>query len=381
MITFVDRLATKPILTRENIFSLKKYIEFKYPHHGEKHKAQILAKSIRQVIDHELKGFEVHHQEELRTRLLQKTLFEQQRSILCSDIVECCITMDSFTDDTLDTLSNWINHKIQDSIDIETIMNYREAVLSKDQKNLAESFIEEVPLVYAPFVGEVDQVIDEVTTNRESSRIFTRLSNHHLSIFILLTFVLLFIGYSINIDPSTTSEPAVRFNIDEPMSQLTSGSFTTLMDEIITFYHIPQTLRYRNINENHLRFYLIDRGSLLGRDPHFLTIIETSKKFHLDPLILFSIAGHEQGFIPESHPNAGEIINNPYNVFESWIKYNTNLEDSSAIAARTVSNLLKGLPKGMDPFKWINRRYAEDPDWWRGVRSIYEHLNKIVESN
>jgi len=138
--------------------------------------------------------------------------------------------------------------------------------------------------------------------------------------------------------------------------------------------HIPDEFVYRQIDEPSLRQYLNLKGSILSEEPYFSAIINTAKDFNLNPLLLFAITGQEQSFVPKSNENAEKIANNPYNVFNSWKKYNTTIEDSSAIASRTVINLAKDRPNNIDLLMWINRKYSEDEDWHNGVRSIYDQL-------
>lgn len=145
--------------------------------------------------------------------------------------------------------------------------------------------------------------------------------------------------------------------------------------------HLPDHFKYKKINRKGLKSYLIERNSLLSREPYFSTIIECAKEFNLNPILLFSIAGHEQSFVPKNHEEAKKIANNPYNVFRSWKNYNTDIADSSRIASRTVINLLKGRPENEDPFKWINRKYAEDKKWWKGVKSIYNTLEEVTATS
>lgn len=138
--------------------------------------------------------------------------------------------------------------------------------------------------------------------------------------------------------------------------------------------HLPNEFKYQLIDENSLREFLHLRGSLLGEEPYFSSIMSTSKDFNLNPLLLFAIAGQEQSFVPKETKDAKKIANNPYNVFNSWQKYNTDIHDSSRIVSRTVINLSKDKPNNIDLFVWINRKYSEDKDWHYGVRSIYEQL-------
>lgn len=138
--------------------------------------------------------------------------------------------------------------------------------------------------------------------------------------------------------------------------------------------HLPDEFKYKIIDETSLREFLNSRGSILSEEPYFSIIINTSQDFNLNPLLLFAIAGQEQSFVPKNSTNAIKIANNPYNVFNSWQNYNTDIKDSSRIASRTVINLSKDRPSNIDLFIWINRKYSEDKNWHYGVRSIYEQL-------
>ncbi|HEX3031668.1 MAG TPA: hypothetical protein VHS59_05420, partial [Bacillota bacterium] len=142
---------------------------------------------------------------------------------------------------------------------------------------------------------------------------------------------------------------------------------------------LPGYLKYKDLNLTRLKAYLSEKDSLLAEEPYFTTIVDSSREFNVNPLVLFAIAGHEQGFVPKAGPNSARIINNPFNVFHSWKEYNTNIRDSSRIAARTVVHAAEGRPQQSNPFLWINRRYAEDTNWWKGVSGIYAQLEEVQE--
>lgn len=139
---------------------------------------------------------------------------------------------------------------------------------------------------------------------------------------------------------------------------------------------LPDNLRYTEFDRDKLRSYLKTRDSLLAEEPYFSSIIDAGKEFDVNPLLLFAIAGQEQSFVPRSHPQAQQIANNPFNVYESWVHYNTNIKDSARIAAQTVVNLSKERPPYVHPVLWVNRRYAEDENWWRGVTTIFNTLQE-----
>ena len=131
--------------------------------------------------------------------------------------------------------------------------------------------------------------------------------------------------------------------------------------------NLPSYLQYEQVDDKDLREWLNGRKSILAEEPYYSSIINAASEFNIDPLLLFAITGQEQGFVSKEHVNAEKIANNPFNVFHSWEDFNTNISESSRIAARTIVNLSKDRPKEADPFQWINRKYAEDPNWWIGV--------------
>lgn len=144
-------------------------------------------------------------------------------------------------------------------------------------------------------------------------------------------------------------------------------------------------LDYIEIDTGMLKEFLNKRNSILTDEPYFSTIIDVSKRLNINPLLMFAILGQEQGFVPRDNIYAYKIVNNPFNVFGSWRKYNTNIKDSSEIAARTLLTLSSDKPQDEDIIKWINIRggkggYAEDENWWIGVKSIFEKLKSEIIS-
>lgn len=140
--------------------------------------------------------------------------------------------------------------------------------------------------------------------------------------------------------------------------------------------HLPDWFKYKVIDESLLKTYLANRSSLLKDEPYFSSIMEVSREFNINPILLFAITGQEQSFVPQDHVSAVKIANNPYNVFCSWQSYNTDIVDASEIACRTIINLSKDRPDSVDPLVWVNRKYSADQNWHYGVRSLY---NEIVE--
>jgi hypothetical protein len=144
---------------------------------------------------------------------------------------------------------------------------------------------------------------------------------------------------------------------------------------------LPAELRYTEVNRSRLLKYLRSKSSLLAERPYFEAIMSTAEKMNIHPLLLFAITGQEQAFVPKDHKQAKRIANNPFNVFHSWKEYNTTIEQSANIAARTILRISKDRPEGKDALTWINREYAEDPNWSKGVRSIMEAMKRYIDTN
>ncbi|MEK6264725.1 MAG: hypothetical protein N2B06_08160 [Clostridium sp.] len=142
--------------------------------------------------------------------------------------------------------------------------------------------------------------------------------------------------------------------------------------------HLSAYLMYKDVNIRNLKDFLESKNSLLAQEPYFSTILSVSKDFNVNPLVMFAITGQEQSFVPKSNDNAYKIANNPFNVFNSWKKYNTNIEDTTTIAARTLVNLSKNKPDNIDGLTWINRKYSEDQNWSKAVRSIFKQIEGNV---
>lgn len=141
---------------------------------------------------------------------------------------------------------------------------------------------------------------------------------------------------------------------------------------------LPTDYKYKNINIDNLKRYLDSKNSMLAEEPYMLSIINAAKRYDVNPLLLFAITGQEQNFVPKTDYQAKKIANNPFNVYGSWIKYNTNIEDSASIAAGTVVALTRKRPSSdNNVIKWINLKYSEDSNWYKGVTAF---LNQLEQS-
>lgn len=179
---------------------------------------------------------------------------------------------------------------------------------------------------------------------------------------------------------SDTNHEEVAVNVTK-VSTTTTKTITASTKKSVA--SIPKSeayvvFTYKSIDEGTLKNYLISRKSVLADEPYFSTIMQAAKSNDINPVILFAITGQEQGFVSKKSSDAYRIANNPFNVYGSWKKYNTDIRDSSQIASITLLRLYEGCPDGTDPIKWINRKYAEDKNWHIGVNAIIEEIESKV---
>lgn len=367
---FVQHLKSNKILTAQDITRLRTYIENKYPNSDVNKRADILINSIRNIIDGHLKSIPRDYQDKIRETLLKNKLLYKQETIVLYDIFETFITINVEDSNFSNVILDWVNY-------------YLDKPISKDDLSIYFPYIEEndtVPVKTDYGISSIinTEVLEENYTISKEKNILDKQFNFKkiksyfqlssINVFFAGLFLLISFSFFTNYLQST-SVKAEKENI-----------IVKTETKEYKHPHLPNYFRYKNIDENKLKAYLKSRDSLLEEEPYFSSIINTSREFDLNPLILFAIAGHEQGFVPKTNPLSKEIINNPFNVFVSWQEYNTDIIDSSQIAARTVINLSKDRPDEIDPFQWINRKYAEDKNWWKGVRSIFNRLEREVNN-
>lgn len=141
---------------------------------------------------------------------------------------------------------------------------------------------------------------------------------------------------------------------------------------------LHEDLKYTEVNKERLKGWLDKKKSLLSDEPYFSGILGTAREYDIHPLLMFAIAGQEQAFVPRSGNFSGRIANNPFNVYGSWEKYNTNIYDSSRLAAGVIISSSRGRPAYMNPIRWMNKKYAEDQNWWKNVSKLFEQMKKDI---
>jgi putative ABC transport system permease protein len=385
----IDELKTSSVLTKEEIERIKSYVKKKYPANSAKENAVVLSSTIYEIIDSNLEGITLEEKQNIKKNIIKNTILKDKKDILKWDIFNELTTELGEKPQHRAHLIRWINKNQNNTISQETFEKY---VISKgnlkNEEKLASSHIE-LPLNYDAF-KDIEVEYKEVSSNllslsEKTNSFLEHVSNKissrkvTLSILALMILSLYSLNYlGINTDMlkdifknKSTAEKNYMPIIDIP---------DLYVKDVMSYHpYLPESFNYKNIDKVKLLAFLNTKNSILAEEPYFSAIIKSSKEFNLNPHILFAITGQEQSFVPKNHEDAKKIANNPFNVFHSWQEYNTDIYDSSRIAARTVINLAKDKPSDIDIFDWINSKYAEDKDWGRGVKEIFEKLGEQTQ--
>lgn len=156
--------------------------------------------------------------------------------------------------------------------------------------------------------------------------------------------------------------------------------------------YVPSEIQYRDRSGLYpaLIAWLESRDSAIADPARLAEIEEAGRAYNVDPLLLLAITGQEQSFVPK-RGNWQAVMQNPWNVFGSWQRWQGGFSASAQWAAHTVVRLSQGCPENVSVIRWVNgldntgRRanpnwgYAGDPNWWRGVSFFYGQLQEIAK--
>jgi len=283
----------------------------------------------------------------------------------------------------------WVNNNQKNIVSVENFEGYVVSLYDKISIEKLHNLNIKLPKYKVIYIRNIKRAILKckmvivfkvINIYKKINVLFENISNKISSnkIAISILTLLLLSLYSINIitRSNTIEVKNKKSNNVEQIYVANAEKYDLYVKDAMSYHpHLPDSFNYKDINEVKLLEFLNGKNSMLADEPYFSAIIRTSKEFNLNPFILFAITGQEQAFVPRSHGNAEKIANNPFNVFHSWQEYNTDINDSSRIAARTVINLSKDKPTNIDIFDWINSKYADDNNWGKGVKEIFETLN------
>lgn len=362
-----EELKKIKVIDRDDIIKFKNYIYKKYPENTAVKNAKILSDTIHQVIYTKLDGIPEDFKSSIKIITLKNTLGSSKNLITLYDIFDSCVIDENLRTNFTGELISWVNVHSNTKIKMDEAQLYLQSKYDSNTLLKEDMHIESKE---TSFNGVIAVESEEAPALQ---KVLSYLNGLNFRSYIVILAICIFSislskGLFLKIKKAEYKNEDYIFQIDKNVE------FSTVYPNI----HMPIYMRYKKVNEEKLKNFLNKRNSLLVKEPYFSTILSVSKEFNLNPIVLFSVAGQEQNFVPKDTANASKIANNPYNVFHSWQEYNTDIKDSSSIAARTLIDLSKNTPENTDPFLWIGKKYAEDSKWGSGVRSIFEELSNCV---
>lgn len=333
------------LLTAYQLKRIRLYVQQKYEHQPDNNQAEIVADAIQRILYRQLPEFSEPIKQQLLQHLVQQIAVNQHRYVTLSDIDTLCVQL-------LDLSNEHIMHPLT---------MWREANLSQNKANYEDENLTDIMSESTPYTV-LQRIWSKKWTRLQKTIVYSGLS--------LIMLTAIYVYYQQNQVASIAEEQQITM----------VAADDTIVEEITASTNeLPVHLQYIERDWELLRNFLLTRHSLLAEEPYFSTIINVAEQFDIHPVLLFAITGQEQGFVPTTNKKAETIANNPFNVFHSWQDFNTNITESTEIAARTITRLSKDKPQQMDAVEWINREYAEDPNWASGVNSIFSTIMTYMD--
>lgn len=370
----LEGLMAKQIMKNEDVLVLREYIGKKYPGATPRERADILANAVHSVIDRHIQEFDEKDRAQIRISLLRRAVSDNHFSIHAGDVLRTCLEIRNDSEDYTTTLTKWVNRHQNVPISRETLLRF-----SSGQRRYSGDLPEHDRRPFPGSTGEFAAGLHAVEAPREPAIAFTPAVVNvpsGISVFHQLDRKLFHVlAVSLIVLSAFTFQPLRNILVTSFGSTVSSAPESVAAAGTI----LPEDLLYRTIDTGKLETALNNRKSILAEEPYLSAILQAAREHNVNPLFLFAITGQEQGFVPRTDKDARRMANNPFNVYHSWMEYNTDIRDSARIAANTVTNLSRNRPETVDPVAWINRKYAEDKEWWIGVSRIFIELKKEVD--
>lgn len=384
------------ILTPGDVGKIRSYVRTKYASlPGERH-AEIVADAVRRVIERQLPSFEEAMRQRLTDALIREVVLAGRRPVAAADVLDLVLRLDPDwrEPERLRALRAWASSRLGAELDEQAIESAFCGTRSGAQAwdalraasaELADNGASKVGRLAHEAAATAEQATRAVVVpfpNRPEEPGLPDRPVRRVRLLYAALAALLAVGmsvYGLTETGDKPEEPIAAVPSQPPIPESMSRDDTLTPDRSRALGNeLPARLRWQAIDVEKLKEYLATRKSLLRHEPYFSTIMDAAREFDIHPLLLFAITGQEQGFVPEDHPQAEAIANNPFNVYHSWQDFNTTTAHSASVAARTIIRLSRERPPETDPVEWINREYAEDPHWHRGVNALLGAMEKHV---
>ncbi|SFB15468.1 hypothetical protein SAMN05216312_10485 [Cohnella sp. OV330] len=384
-------MAGEALLTPGDVSVIRRYVRTKYAPMPATNQAEIVADAIVRTIRRRLPEWPEALRADVADRLVASCVVGEKREVYPQDVLRVCGDLTLADEAHAASLLRWLNERTAAAWSLDRIAQRTEKglVLNHDlaAKLDSQAFANDSAssLLEAAHDGAVGHNHASTTLGIDGTRLAAADADSAADAVrvprsgwlapsalrpLVLAAVLMLAAACVLLTSIQRSDSEADLPRPESAANLAAQQTVRQAADTAPFAYLP-------FDAEAVKAYLKGRDSMLAERPYFEAIVESARRHGIDPLLLFAVAGQEQGFVPKSAKKAKQIANNPFNVFHSWETYNTDIGDSSGIAAKLLAKLAAGIPEGEEPFAWMNRTYAEDPLWSDGVRAIYAKLQSI----
>ncbi|KUO74034.1 MAG: hypothetical protein APF77_02780 [Clostridia bacterium BRH_c25] len=391
----VGNLRRQEYVNASNVEALRKYIRVRNPNISKEEFSAVFADALHKIIDTRISQFEEKHRKKIKDDVLRKAVKKKDFSINAAEVFTSCLSMKLREDSYINNFTQWINQNQPVTVSAGNV----DKLVSRVEQ-LEEEYIENnLEEIFNEF--EAGGTEDEVLVALES-RLIKKVKEFCFKYVKPSMKLVLPAALPLVIITAFVFADQLGDNRIHALQHQDQGKYANIAEEQVDRYltlesrvlkklgssggekglvlldGLHDELRYEEVDRKELKKWLDKKNSMLSEEPYFTAIIATSEKYDIHPLLMFAIVGQEQAFVPKSGAAAKKIANNPFNVYGSWEKYNTDIYDSSRLAADTIIKSSRNRPAYMNTIKWINRRYAEDPNWWNGVSMLFTQMEKEI---
>ena len=397
----VDNLRGQEYVNADNVEALRKYIRVKNPNSSGEELSAVFADALHKIIDIRIYQFEEKHRKRIKDDVLSKAVKKKEFSINAAEVFNSCLSIKLHEDNYIDSFTLWINQNQPIPVSAEKVDKLVSSVELLEEEyieNNLDDIVNEFETRWAEdeTLAVLDMEITDAAKPQEHGELFEYVKPSMklalpvaLPLIIITAFVFtdLFSDnriYALQCQDQGKYGNVIEDQVDRYLS-LESKVMKKLdgykgKKALILLDGLQEEFKYQEVDASKLKKWLVKKNSMLAEEPYFTAILATSKQYDIHPLLMFAIVGQEQAFVPKNGAAARKIANNPFNVYGSWEKYNTDIYDSSRLAADVIIKPSRNRPAYMNTIRWINRRYSEDPNWWNGVSKLFAQMGKDISN-
>lgn len=408
------QLKAKEILTPENLDIFRRLIKSRNSEKTDEELDGIFASVLLRILEANMPKLSENRMREAKEYLLRHLFSKPRFSIDASEIFGSAIAVCKREDIELEEINQWLKKQHLVTVSQEALKRFADKLNIYDRQTIVSDLlsivheIERIENIQAVEEKRKETIILPLETTKISedddsdsshgilARLlegFETLRSHYRTALIIATPVAIavLLMVSLYMEPHFYLEKRqdvffvdANEGLNDKYMSLKTKVFQSLIrsgiepDSTLSDELHPD-LKYVEVSKEALQNWLKGQHSMLAEEPFITEILATARRYDVNPLLLIAIAGQEQLYVPLESQNANKMVNNPFNVFGSWQKYNTNIRDSSRLAASLIISAGKNRPAYMDPILWLNRVYAKDPNWWKGVDQIYTKLKQDLQ--